>query len=354
MNRSENSLTAWFGILGNVVFLIVAGVFLYNFLFFIWLYTRKGNLVRYKHTPRDGREPWALVTGASDGIGSAYARALAEAGFNVVLHGRNPVKLDAVVHDLKKHTPDRLFRTLVADAGAVRCKNCSKYTDHTHRGNNGEARLDDARDGLDFARIKAELQDLHLTVLINNVGGGPKDPSFAPLQQYPAAYLSNFVSVDTLFPLHLTHALLPVLIESKPALLINMGSMTDLGLPYMGYYGASKAFNMTLTKSLGQELALQGHGEVEVLGIRVSEVTGVTWRKDKPNILMPTAETMAASALGMVGSGRRVVFGYWGHALLVGTVDMLPQWVFERVAGVVLQRLLRWMEEKERTARKDA
>jgi 17beta-estradiol 17-dehydrogenase / very-long-chain 3-oxoacyl-CoA reductase len=48
------------------------------------------------HPRNSGHEPWALVTGASDGIGLATARELLKRRFNVVLHGRNPEKLERV------------------------------------------------------------------------------------------------------------------------------------------------------------------------------------------------------------------------------------------------------------------
>lgn len=75
------------------------------------VYLRPSKLPRYLHT-KNSQPAWALVTGASDGIGKAFAHSLAEAGFNVVIHGRNPSKLAVVLAELESTYPLRSFRTL--------------------------------------------------------------------------------------------------------------------------------------------------------------------------------------------------------------------------------------------------
>src|ERR1700677_4920838 len=57
-------------------------------------------LPRYATRDHAGRRPWALLTGASDGIGLELARQLRRAGFSVLLHGRNATKLAAVAAKL--------------------------------------------------------------------------------------------------------------------------------------------------------------------------------------------------------------------------------------------------------------
>ncbi|PNP46005.1 hypothetical protein THARTR1_10823 [Trichoderma harzianum] len=133
------------------------------------VYILPSKLQRYAHASTDGNPPWALVTGASDGIGRAFAEELALRGFNVVLHGRNKAKLDLVKSELQQKHPETLFRTLVADASKVQCVNCL----------HGEE--NESQHPVDFNAIKDALQDLHLTVLINNAGGGSRDPVYLSL-----------------------------------------------------------------------------------------------------------------------------------------------------------------------------
>lgn len=297
---------------------------------FIQLHVRRGNLNRYKHTLADGKPPWAFVTGASDGIGRAFAHALARDGFNVVLHGRNTVKLNTVMSELQDAVPQQSFRILVADASTVRCKNCFD---------------NDSSGGLDFATVKAELQDLNLTVLINNVGGGPRNPALAVLQEHPASHLAAYVSLDALFPLHMIHTVLPTLIQNSPSLIINVGSLGDVGVPYLSYYSACKAFIMALSSSIALEQTVEGDDRVEILGVRVGNATGVTWRKETPSILMPSAQAVAKSAIAKIGCGRTVVTAHWGHALLGALIEITPLWAKNSIiidAGK--QLLLHWEE----------
>jgi len=92
------------------------------------------------------RPAWALVTRASDGIGLGFAQELSERGFNIILHGRNEGKLDGIKEQLQKTSPDREFRIFVRDAE-------KELTDEI------------------LHNLQESLKDIHLTVLINNVGG---------------------------------------------------------------------------------------------------------------------------------------------------------------------------------------
>lgn len=80
-----------------------------QFLRFLHLHIRSSSLLNYRRSANT----WALVTGASDGIGLAFVKELAHKGFNVVLHGRNPDKLEKLKKKLSDEFPDAQFRTLV-------------------------------------------------------------------------------------------------------------------------------------------------------------------------------------------------------------------------------------------------
>lgn len=94
---------------------------LYNF---IRLYTRSSDLERYRH--KEGhKEPWALITGSSDGIGLAFAYELASAGFNVILHGRNLSKLENAKKSIAQEHPSRSIRIIVAEFITILCSTLS-------------------------------------------------------------------------------------------------------------------------------------------------------------------------------------------------------------------------------------
>ncbi|UKZ89593.1 uncharacterized protein TrAFT101_004638 [Trichoderma asperellum] len=277
------------------------------------------NLQRYAHVSADGRPPWALVTGASDGIGRALADELSLQGFNVVLHGRNQAKLDVAKSELQKRHPGRAFRTLIADASTVQCVNCLQA---------GET---PSQHSLSFDAIKDALQDLHLTVLINNAGGGPTNPVYLSLDDSSESRITGNVSVNALFPLHLIRVLLPHLAQSSPALIMNISSMADAGFPLLASYSASKQFLMTLTRVINLEIALLGRADIECLGIRVGNVTSVSHNKEAPSFFTPSADIMARAALDRAGHGHVVVTGYWAHALQQAGLTLMPSFMANKV-----------------------
>ncbi|KAI8958499.1 NAD(P)-binding protein [Daldinia sp. FL1419] len=320
-------------ILSTIGLLTVSNV-IFKILSLARTYTYSSKLSRYAHPSRDGEPPWALVTGASDGIGLALAHELAANGFNVVLHGRNREKLSRVESELRDAFPQRSFRILVADAHVVPCVNCLTASENGRQ---------DGSAALDFAAIKQELDGLNLTVVVNNAGGNPIGPIFVPLKDKTEDRTIENVSLNALFPLHLARTLLPNLIQNSPSLLINIGSMSDRGLPLIATYAASKQFLMTLTGALRLEIAMEGKAnDVEVLGIRAGRVTGVSRYKELPSLFSPSTETFAKAALAHAGNGGGVVIGYWAHALQQLVTDSLPGWVLDKVMINVMHQEREW------------
>lgn len=77
----------------------------------------------------DLQKPWALVTGASDGIGAEYCRQLAIEGFNIVLVSRTLSKLNAVNYQLKKLAPDVKTKIIIADFSVPEATKPKYFTD---------------------------------------------------------------------------------------------------------------------------------------------------------------------------------------------------------------------------------
>ncbi|KAI1370756.1 NAD(P)-binding protein [Hypoxylon crocopeplum] len=284
-------------------------------------YLHSSKLSRYAHLSLNGESPWAMVTGASDGIGCALVQELAGHGFNVT------------VVELQRSFPERSFKVIVADANNVACVNCLK----THRqGSSNDAPLD-------FATIKNALDGLHLTVLMNNVGGNPVPPIFVPLRDKTEVKLSENVSLNALFPLHLTRTLLPNLLQNAPSLLINVSTMADQGLPLLASYSASKQFLLTLTSTLRLEMMLEGTiGDIEILGVRTGRVTGVAGYKESPSLFVPDTKTFARAVLAHAGHGSGIVVGYWAHMIQHFMGSLMPPWVADRVMVSIMRSNAEW------------
>lgn len=306
----------------------------------IGIYVLPSRLSHYAHVASNGDSPWALVTGASDGIGKAFIQELASHGFNVVLHGRNHGKLSLVMKELQKRHPERDFKVLVADASRVGCMNCIQKSEHQHQLNTStNSTLPDNITAIDFKAIRASLEDLHLTVLINNAGGGPRKPVFTKLIESSEARTADNISLNALFPFHMMRELLPILNRNGPSLIMNISSMADRGFPLLASYSASKQFLMNATRAVGLEMRLDDSVEqVEVLGIRIGRVTGVSGHKEQSSLFTPNSEAMARAALSRAGYGHGTVIGYWSHALQGVSVGILPTWLGNKVLMIVMRK----------------
>lgn len=174
------------------------------------------------------RTPTVLLTGASSGIGAAFARALAARGSNVVLVARRVERLTSLADELRRTTSVRI-ETIPADLSRPTVA--------------GELRQAAADRGV------------HITSLINNAGFG----SFAPFTGADAGHLAAEIAVDVMAPVHLTAEFLPELISAGDGFIINLASVSAyLPSPRMAVYGAAKAFMLSFTESLWTELRDSG------------------------------------------------------------------------------------------------
>lgn len=266
---------------------IYSVVNLYRLVRFIHVYTRTSSLPRYLHASSSGNKAWALVTGASDGIGLQLVRELASRGFNVVLHGRNKVKLDKIIIGLSQDFSSTEFKAVVLDASL-----------------SGDALIQ----GL--VKVVSEIKHLNLTVLVNNVGGPPAVaiPAFVTFDKSTTEINNAWIDMNARFPVQLTHLLLPTLLAHQPALIVTLSSMADEGNPWLTMYSGSKAFIMSWCKGLAREMKAEGR-DVEVLGIRTAQVTGASQNTKKPTLVMPDAKVYAKAVLDKVGCGMILVNG---------------------------------------------
>ena len=277
---------------------------------FLYLHLRPSSLPRYlSHEP--GKEVWALVTGASDGIGQGFAQELSHQGFNVILHGRNEAKLARVQSELQAQAPNRKFRIFIADG-------------------------EDADTSVQVKNLVKSLQgdDIHLTVLINNVGGaGSAALDWGPFEGRSAATHDSFINLNARFPTQLTRAVLPLMYANSAALIINIGSAAAVfPVPYASVYSGVKAYNMAWSRSLKAELLAEGRTGMEVMGVNLFYVQSNATSPPRPvTLFTPSSRDMAKAALSKVGSGKAVVMAYWPHALQGFLLGLLPDAITEKV-----------------------
>ena len=295
---------------------------------FVELYTRSGTLKRFQHPAKDGSKPWAVITGASYGIGKAYAHELASQGFNIVLHGRNQEKLEGVRDGLKKEFPKVEFKIVVIDAFVG--------------GTEGLKKIQSAAN---------ELKNLHITILINNAGGGARASgafTFPTFDKDEPEDIDALINLNARFPAQITRALLPsIFAHGKPALILNMFSFASVGSPYLSIYSASKEFNHSWTRALAREMRAENR-PIEVLGIMTLQVAGTTYDNGAGRFLRPNAVDFAKSALKRVGCGEMVVEGCWTHGLLGRVTGLLPRSMFTKLLINAMREEIRVEGEKRK------
>ena len=177
--------------------------------------------------------PWALVAGASDGVGAAFAEGLAERGVNVVLLARRQAVLDRVAADIKAKSlaQTRTVAIDLAQPGAA-------------------------------AAVAAATGDLEIGMLVYCAGA---DRNFKPFLANPIEAAEAMVQRNCMVPMQLCHHFAPAMVERGSGGIVIFGSGAGLaGGPNMVAYGASKAFDMVFAEALWAELHDKG---VDVLGL---------------------------------------------------------------------------------------
>jgi short-subunit dehydrogenase len=249
-------------------------------------------------------EPRAVVTGASSGIGQAYARALARGGFRVVLVARRVDRLLALAQELGG--PEK------ADV----------------------IPLDLARHDAPAA-LEAELARRGLTVdiLVNNAGVGLT----GPFHTLPLDRLLAMVDLNSRAVVELTRRFLPGMIERKHGAVVNVASTSAFQpVPFLAVYAASKTFVLSFTEALATEL--RGTGVVvQALcpGLTESEFHHVAGTDRVLFTRTPAMrpEEVAERSLRALDKGRLRVIPGWRDRLMLRAQSLFPDAVVRRVAG---------------------
>ncbi|HET8847021.1 MAG TPA: SDR family oxidoreductase [Ktedonobacteraceae bacterium] len=246
----------------------------------------------------------ALITGASSGIGYAFAHALAQRGMSVILVARSETRLRDLATQLTERYQVRA-EVICADLGKE-----------------GAA-------GLLQQEVKS--RGLAIDLLVNNAGFATNG-SFEDL---PAERDHEQVMVDVTAVVDITHAFMPMLLERSPgSAIINVGSTASFQpLPYMAVYGASKAFVLSFSQALAEEYRTRGlrvlalcPGATETPFFTVAGESAAVGRKRTP-------EQVIATGLRALEKGRSVVVDGPSNAFLAQLVRFFPRSLVVRMAG---------------------
>ena len=243
----------------------------------------------------------ALVTGASSGIGEAFAEVLAAEGFDVVITARREARLRAVQSRLQ-------------DKYGVRV----------------EVIVDDLDQAEAPARICAELEarGLNIDVLVNNAGYGVSGSYLSSNWEVHARFLQIMVIAVA----ELSHRLLPGMIRRQYGRIINIASLAGLVPAPAGHtlYAAAKAFLIKFSESLGHEVRRHGVFVTAVCpGFTYSEFHDVTGTRANvnrmPGFMWLSSADVARRGYDATMAGESIIVTGRMNAAIATLVRILPQ-----------------------------
>lgn len=263
---------------------------------------------------REGQGKTALVTGASSGIGKAFAELLAAKGYGLVLTARRADRLDALAAELKqKYGVDT--QAIAADLAAP-----------------------DAS-----SRIAAELaaRGVRVDFLVNNAGYGVPG-TYAGV---PWADHERFMHVMVTAVLDLTYRLLPGMLERGWGRIVNVASVAGMVPSPAGHtlYGASKAFLIRFSEALNAENLPRGvHVSALCPGFTWSEFHDVLGTRDKmnqmPGFLWLQAADVVREGYDGVMRGHSVVVNGRIYRFVVWLTGAMPRSLSRLVSGAAGRR----------------
>lgn len=236
----------------------------------------------------------ALITGASSGIGAAFARALARRGLDLILVARRAERLQALAAELAALVPVKteiVAADLAQDAGIARVEDCLR------------ARPD-------------------LAMLINNAGFGSGGLYY---QTDPAKQFA-MIQVHVMATARLTRAALPGLVERGRGAVINVASIAAFAMvPTSAMYGSTKLWMVGFTRALAAELAGTGvRAQALCPGFTHTEFHDTPEYKDfdrsvVPKFLWMSADAVVATSLRALERNRVVCIpGFWNRVMVAG------------------------------------
>jgi short-subunit dehydrogenase len=248
--------------------------------------------------------PWAVIAGASEGIGAAFTTALAARGLHLVLVARRPQPLTALAHRLPTRTV-----TVTADLSTV--------------------------EGL--GALVGATQGLEVGLVVANAAYSP----IGPFVDADVERLDRALDLNCRAPLRLARHYLPAMAARGRGGLVVMSSLAgQQGSPGLAAYAATKAFGAVLAEGLWAELRGRGVDVVACVAGAVA-TPGLARAKTRraPGTLDPDA--VVATALRALGRGPRTVPGAMNRVSSAVMARLLPR----RAAIAIIGRASRDLAE---------
>jgi short-subunit dehydrogenase len=250
-----------------------------------------------------------LITGASSGIGEAFARRLAAEKHNLVLVARNEKKLIALCDELM------LNNEIMAHYVAI-----------------------DLNDYQADLRLFKETVNhgMEIEWLINNAGFG----SMGDFSELEIENELEMISLNVMALVALTHRYLQIMRERGSGTIINVSSTASFQpIPFMATYAATKAFVTSFTEAIAEENRPHGIRFLNLCpGATETNFFAASGIKDPVKIKgTQTAEEVVEAALTALNSGKSSVVSGWANYFVAKLGNIAPNSLVTKQIGKVLR-----------------
>lgn len=236
---------------------------------------------------------WALVTGATAGIGESFTRLLASKGFNIALVARDEARLHERAAALREKYG---VQTFVLPADLATAQGCAAVEDY--------------------------LKEFDIEVLINNAGFGINKAFTSSDLKAEQDLLDVLVRT----PMRLMHVALPKMKERNSGTIINVSSVASFIAG--GTYSASKSYMTVLSESL--------HTEVRDTNVKISALCpgftrtefhqrGRMKMKGLPDFMWLDSDQLVAASWSDAQSGKAVSIPGWQYKILIALISLAPR-----------------------------
>lgn len=264
---------------------------------------------------------WAVVTGATDGIGKAYAKELARRGINIVLISRSEGKLQDVADEIGKESKVKT-RIIVADFGK----------------------------GLElYDSIRSQLDDLEIGTLVNNVGMSYPFPNYLLEIPEREEFCMKMININVTSMTMMTSIVMPGMVERRRGVIINLSSGAGMSpKPLLTVYSACKAYVSFFSQCIQSEYQSKG---ITCQCVMPYFVATKMSKIKRPSLFTPSPDTYVKAALSTVGVSD-VSHGYWTHSIQGMLLRMLPEFIEQKLMMRIFLNA-RKINLKKRESKKD-
>ena len=240
---------------------------------------------------------WAIVTGATSGIGENFAHHLAGEGMNLLLISRTASKLEQVCLD--------------CEAIASKGKNGAIKTKFLAYDYGTSDREVSRKFYEDLKTTLKSCDDGNIGMLINNVGLSNENPLLTHM--IPEEEIEQMLRVNNDGTLKMSRAVIPFMMERKSGAVITVSSASCTHpTPMLSVYSATKGFGNQLTRSMAIEYKEFG---IDCLSITPYYFVSNMFKRNKATYMAPFPQALIDEALPLLGHEIEA-YPYWGHWLM--------------------------------------